>query len=73
MANLPRKALVDLRCDKLFIDGEEFPWFITEDGISITGLGDRNALPMLSFSILAETVEVIPKEDPLEQESLPDL
>lgn len=59
---LPRKAVVDLRAKKLFIDGEEFPWFITQDGIDVAGLGDKNALPMLTLSILAETVEVIPDE-----------
>lgn len=62
MTALPKKAVVDLRVGRLFLDGEEFPWFITEAGIDVSGLGDRNALPVLSFSILAETVEVIPKD-----------
>jgi hypothetical protein len=59
---LPDKAVIDLRAKKLFIDGEEFPWYITQDGIDIDGLGDKNALPMLSLSILVRTVEVIPDE-----------
>jgi hypothetical protein len=53
---------VDLRAKKLFIDGEEFPWFISQDGVDIEGLGDKKALPMLSLSILVRTVEVIPDE-----------
>jgi hypothetical protein len=59
---LADKAVVDLRAKKLFIDGEEFPWFISQDGVDIEGLGDKKALPLLSLSILVRTVEVIPDE-----------
>lgn len=60
---LPRKALVDLRSKKLFLDGEEFPWFISQDGIDVQDLGNKKkALPMITFSILVQTVEVIPDE-----------
>jgi hypothetical protein len=72
MPELPRRAVIDLRANKLFIDGEEFPWYITEDGIDVIGLGDKHALPVLSFSILAETVDVIPKDD-IAQDPLPDV
>jgi hypothetical protein len=70
MANLPQKALVDLRDSKLYLDGQEFPWYITESGVAIDGLGDRDTLPVLTFSIYAETVEVIPKDPPEGQEKL---
>lgn len=60
---LAEKAVVDLRNGSLHIDGEEFPYFITESGIAIDGLGDRNAIPTLSFSVFAKDVEVIPRDD----------
>lgn len=63
MPSLPKKAVVDLASKKLFIDGEEFPWFITEEGIDVSGLLGRNAIPALSFTIIAETVEVIPASE----------
>ena len=59
---LAEKAVVDLRDGSLHIDGEEFPYYITESGIAIDGLGDRNAIPTLSFSVFAQDVEVIPRE-----------
>ncbi len=62
MPSLPKKVVLDMRCDKLFIDGEEFPWWITESGIEVSGLLDRKNLPTLTFSMFAENVEVIPKD-----------
>lgn len=61
MVKLPKKAVVDLANEKLYIDGEEFPWFITEEGVEVSGLLDRNVLPTLTFTMFSETVEVIPK------------
>jgi hypothetical protein len=62
MPALPKKAFLDLNQEKLFIDGKEFPWYITEEGVEVTGLLGRNELPTLSFAMFAETVEVIPKD-----------
>lgn len=62
MPSLPKKAVLDLRCNKLFIDGEEFPWYITEDGVDVAGLCGRHTIPTLSFTIFAETVDVIPAD-----------
>jgi len=62
MPSLPKKAVLDLRCNKLFIDGEEFPWYISEDGVDVAGLLGNNEIPALSFTIFAETVDVIPKD-----------
>jgi hypothetical protein len=54
--------VLDLTAEKLFIDGAEFPWYISEDGVDVASLLDRNAITTLSFTMFAETVEVIPKE-----------
>jgi hypothetical protein len=62
MPKLPKKAVLDLNAEKFYIDGEEFPWYITEAGVQVDGLLDRNAIPTLTFTMFAETVEVIPKE-----------
>jgi hypothetical protein len=63
MPSLPKKAVLDLRCDKLYIDGAEFPWYISEDGIQVSGLGARDAVPALTFTIFADSIEVIPADD----------
>jgi hypothetical protein len=62
MPKLPKTAVLDLRCNKLLIDGEEFPWYITEDGVDVAGLIGNHTIPALSFTIFAETVDVIPAD-----------
>lgn len=62
MPTLPEKITVDLRAKRLLVDGVEFPWYISEDGVTLTSLGDRNAAPVVRIGLLAETVEVIPEE-----------
>lgn len=59
---LAKKAVVDLNTEKLIVDGHKFPWYITQDGVDVASLLDRNAIATLSFTMFAETVEVIPKE-----------
>lgn len=61
MAELAKKIVVDLPRRKLLIDGEEFGWHITEDGVDVSDLNNRNELAKVSFTVLAETVEVIPE------------
>ncbi|UYB35505.1 hypothetical protein N9A08_12850 [Arthrobacter koreensis] len=63
MPKLPKKAVIDLRNGSLHIDGEEFPYYITEDGVGVNGLGGRRTIPILTFSVFAEDVEVIPRDD----------
>lgn len=61
MPKLPRKATLDLEAQKLYIDGEEFPWYITEEGVEVSGLLDNNSpCVILTFSMLVDTAEVIP-------------
>ena len=65
MPSLPKKAVLDLRCNKFFIDGEEFPWYIAEEGVDIDGLigSESKMIARLRFTMFAETVEVIPADD----------
>lgn len=65
--HLPKKAVLDLNAERLFIDGVEFPWYITEDGVDVASLLDSNAIPTLSFTMFAETIEVMPKKTTTEK------
>jgi hypothetical protein len=60
---LAKKITVDLHAKRLYVDGVEFPWHVSADDIEITGLGP-DSMPTVRLSILAETVEVIPKLSP---------
>jgi hypothetical protein len=63
----PRKlpvAVVDVVANTLSLDGVEFPWPITSEGISIHGLGHRDAMPTLCFSIFADSVHILNAEVP---------
>lgn len=56
------KVTLDLQQKKLFINGAEFPWFISEDGVDLLDLGTENRLASVVVSIPAGSVEVIPED-----------
>ena len=60
MPEIARKVVVDLAQKKLFINGDEFPWAISEGGVSLTALGSKNELQGVSFTMFADDVEVLP-------------
>lgn len=60
MPTLAKKITVDLKDQKFYIDGVEFPWFISEEGVDVSGLG--TTLERATFTVLADTVEVIPSD-----------
>lgn len=62
MPTMPKKITVDRREKKLYIDGVEFPWFITEEGPSAAGLSGRHEIPRVTLTVFAEDIEVIPVE-----------
>lgn len=62
MPKLAGKVTIDLQHKRLFIDGDEFPWHISEDGVDAQELGSRNTLPSIVIRVPAETIEVIPKD-----------
>ena len=61
MPSLPKKIVLNLDTEKVFVDGEEFPWYIVEDSVDVSGLMTENAIPALTFSLFAVTIEVVPK------------
>jgi hypothetical protein len=58
---LPDIAVVDLNDNTLTLDGEKFPYYITQDGIDVDRLGDPNSLPTIGLTLFTHTVQVIPK------------
>ena len=62
MPKLPKKAVIDLQNKTFHIDGQEFPWYVSEQGIAVDGLLDPNTLCTLTFTMPADTVEIIPRE-----------
>ena len=62
MPTMPKKITVDRRDKKLYVDGVEFPWFITEEGPSAEGLAGNHEIPRVTLGIFAEDIEVIPAD-----------
>lgn len=58
MPEVAKKATLDLARRKLFVDGEEFPWHISEDGPQLNDLVSPPRSITLTF--YAHDVEVIP-------------
>ena len=61
MPELAKKITLDQGAKRLYVDGVEFPWFISADGVNVTGLGTKQEIPMVHLAIPAVTVEVIPE------------
>lgn len=57
---IPKKVIVDRSQQKVFVDGEQFPYFIAEDGIQIDHLATDGPV-LITVTFLAEDAEVIPK------------
>ncbi|WP_072691758.1 hypothetical protein [Rhodococcus marinonascens] len=62
MPDVAKKAVLDLSKKKFYVDGEEFPWLITDPGPTLTqSLG--YPLALMTLTLLADTVEVIPESN----------
>lgn len=62
MPELAKKVTLDLARKKLFIDGEEFPWHISEEGPVLHDVMTANSLRSVSITFYAADVEVIPEK-----------
>lgn len=60
MPKLAEKVTLDLARKKLFIDGEEFPYHITEDGPQISDLMNHSALRSVTLTFYVKDIEVLP-------------
>lgn len=58
MAELAKHVAVEIRNGKasIKIDGDEFPWFIAENGIQL--IAEPNSLPTVTVTVLAEHVTI---------------
>lgn len=62
------KVTVDENDHSVAFDGQRFPFCISEDGIEIHNLGTVGFLPSLTFTVLAESIEVVPKIVPIDKQ-----
>lgn len=61
MPELAKKVTVDLASKKLFLDGVEFPYYLSEEGPKVDGLLSRNELRSVTITFFTEDLEVIPE------------
>ncbi len=61
MPEIPRLAVIDLAAKKLFVDGAEFPWLISEEGPKLDGLADRNLPRSVTLTFFVDDVQVVPE------------
>lgn len=57
------KAVLNMQTDRLTIDGEPFPWYISTDGVEVGEIrADPDSTPIatLTLTFFVEEVEVIP-------------
>ena len=60
MPKVPKVITVDTENHALLIDGVEFPWFISADGVTINNAGTTSHWPTVTITLLTEAVEVTP-------------
>ncbi|WP_159840193.1 hypothetical protein [Nocardia sp. CY41] len=60
MPELPKLVTLDLAKKKLFIDGVEFPWHISEEGPTLHTRTGQHDLRRVTLTFYAEDAEVIP-------------
>lgn len=63
MQKFAGKTVLDLKQRKLFVDGVEFPWVLSEEGPSFNSLGSANDVRSVTLTFFTEDVEVIPEFD----------
>ncbi|WP_156161662.1 hypothetical protein [Nocardia vulneris] len=59
MPELAKRVTIDHDKSKLYIDGVEFPWQITEQGPVVAEAVPGWPLKLVTVAILAENVEII--------------
>lgn len=63
MPKVAKKITMDRAGEMVYIDGVEFPWYIAEEGPWFQDVGNKFAIPVVYIPILAEGVEIIPKDN----------
>lgn len=62
MPGLAKKITIDRKRKRVLIDGEEFPYFVSEDGPQVEDACNANAVPVVMLPVLAADVEIIPEK-----------
>lgn len=65
MPEIAKLVTLDLAKKKLYIDGAEFPWLISQEGPTFSALANPHEIRQMTITIFADDVEVLP-ENPLE-------
>lgn len=61
MPELAKKITIDRKTKKLYIDGVEFPWHITEDGPQVDGVCAVHEIPRVTITMHTRDLEIIPR------------
>ncbi|MBF6189437.1 hypothetical protein [Nocardia farcinica] len=61
MPKFADKVIVDLKAKKFIVDGEEFPYWLSEEGPKVDGLLQPNALRSVTVTFFTNDIEVIPE------------
>lgn len=61
MPELAKKVTLDLAARKLYVDGSEFPWLISEDGPQFNDLATRGSIRSVTLTFFTQDVEVVPE------------
>lgn len=68
MPELAKHVTVDLAQKKLYVNGEEFPFYIAEGGIRVDGLAaEVGGLATVTVTFFTEDIEVVPASRPASQ------
>ena len=59
---LAQKITIDRARKIVLIDGEVFPYYITEDGPAVQSPMGNSAIPVVILPVLALDLEIIPEE-----------
>lgn len=62
MPDIAQKATLDLKEKKLFVDGVEFPWLISEEGPKLNNLAADATMRSVTLTFFVDDVEVLPEE-----------
>ncbi len=61
MPDFAKRVTLDLKQRKMFVDGDEFPWYISEEGPTFNALADHREMRQVTVTFMTEDVEIIPE------------
>lgn len=61
MPEIAKLVTLDLARKKLFVDGAEFPWLISQEGPIFSALADPHDVRQVTLTFFTDDVSVIPE------------